>query len=269
MIHSDWHIHTTASYDAKLPLPTLIDAAQKQGLRAFGMTDHANYNDRSFLGNIAESQRLYEQYRVPELKFGVEFTPIAKPMYDYIAKHGTREGYVPVPQDKPYDIELALTLDEMKALGMSYSVGAAHWRVDVADARTVDNSAYAQIKEWFRQQMWLACDPRVTILGHPWSCNQTWYDDFSMIPRMMHDELGAALKENRKYIECNAGMLISPKLTDFFKRQYADFLRYMFEKGIPITYGSDCHGPEYPDNRAQCEEYLSYAGFRDGDFSEL
>ena len=48
MFHSDWHIHTEASYDAHLPLETLIARAKEQGLRRFGVTDHANFKDGDF-----------------------------------------------------------------------------------------------------------------------------------------------------------------------------------------------------------------------------
>ena len=30
------------------------------------------------------------------------------------------------------------------------------------EARIIEN------EEWYRQQLWLACDERTTILGHPW-----------------------------------------------------------------------------------------------------
>ena len=36
MIHSDWHIHTDASYDAKLPLETLIAEAKARDHRRIG-----------------------------------------------------------------------------------------------------------------------------------------------------------------------------------------------------------------------------------------
>jgi hypothetical protein len=54
--------------------------------------------------------------------------------------------------------------------------------------------------------------------------------------------------------------------------QYAEFLRELFEMGIPITYGSDCHGAEggeYPDVRGGVVEILEKVGFGKGDFSEL
>lgn len=276
MIHSDWHIHTDASYDAHLPLEILIREAKKQGLRSFGVTDHANYNDEKFLGDLRKSAENFKKLApiCPDMILGVELTPIAKPQFDYIAKTGTREGYVPVPQSKPYAMELAATKEELKALGVRYAVGAAHWRIDVADVDAADNGLEANIREWYRLQLALACDPRVTILGHPWSCNPLWRDDFSVIPRSMHDEIAAALKENGKFIENNASMQTAPSFSEKFRHQYAEYMREMFERGIPVTYGSDCHGvskdsPDYPDKRPQCDTYLAEAGFKDGDFSEL
>ena len=165
-------------------------------------------------------------------------------------------------------------LDEMRALGMVYSVGAAHWRVDVADRKAVADDLEGDIREWHRQQMYLAADERVTILGHPWACNPKWSHDFSLIPRSMNDELFASLREHGKYIECNVDMFSSPRKSDKFKHQYAEFLKEALERGIRVTYGSDCHGmnraaSDYPDQRHWAEEYLAQVGFGEGDFSEL
>lgn len=84
----------------------------------------------------------------------------------------------------------------------------------------------------------------------------------------MNLELGAALKENGKYVECNSHFFRTPKATEKFRHQYAEFLRELFEMGIPITYGSDSHH-DYEDMRPRVESYLSAAGFVDGDFSDL
>lgn len=275
MLHSDWHIHTDASYDAKLPLETLIREARAQGLKAFGVTDHANYNDDKFLGNLRDSVANYKRLAptCPEMVLGVELTPIAKPQFDYIAKTGTRDGYIPVPQDKPYEMELAVTKEELMEMGVRYAVGAAHWRIDVADPQA-DNTLEANIREWYRLQLALACDPRVTILGHPWSCNPLWREDFSVIPHSMLEEIAAALKENGKCIENNSSMQKSASFSEKFKHQYAEYMREMFEYGLRVTYGSDCHGknegePTYEDYRGICDPYLAAAGFKDGDFYDL
>lgn len=276
MYNSDWHIHTEASYDGDLSVRELICSAQKMGLTRFGITDHANYNSASFLADMKRSRKIYEENKIEGFYFGVELTPIAKPLYDFCAIHGTDEGYVPPAQDEPYEIAIALSLDEMKKLGIQYSVGAAHWVLNVPyEPKRV-------IREWHRQQMFLACDPRVDILGHPWwfwgegniwmdsdECyrGDPWFADFRVIPRSMHDELAAALKQNHVCIEANAQMILGNRYMENFHRQYSEYLRYMFEKGVAITFGSDSHGPLYPDLRGEADKILRSVGFKPEDFS--
>ena len=80
------------------------------------------------------------------------------------------------------------------------------------------------------------------------------------------------LLEKKKYAECNASFFRRPENSEKFRYQYAEYLRFLFEKGIPITYGSDCHGKpdgDYPDKRYTAEKYLREVGFREGDFSDL
>jgi len=95
-----------------------------------------------------------------------------------------------------------------------------------------------------------------------------WYEDFSVIPRGMNLDIAAALKENRKYVECNSHFFRDPKTTEKFRHQYAEFLRELFEMGIPVTYGSDAHN-DYSVRPDYVEEYLSAAGFREGDIVEI
>ena len=270
IIHSDWHIHSDASYDSTLPMTQIEEMTQAFGFVKFGITDHLNFNDAKFLGDLHDSVTKFRQLqtRCSRAVFGVELTPIEKPQFDYIAKNGNSDGYIP-PANTPYDIELALTKEELRALGVRYAVGAAHWRVDVPNGRMLPDDFDACIKEWHRQQMWLACDERVTILGHPWYNGRAlWYEDFSCIPRDHVQELAAALKENGKYVECNSHFFNSPRTSEKFRCQYADFLRELFEKGIPVTYGSDAHN-RYEASHIATEKYLVAAGFSDGDISDL
>ena len=274
IIHSDWHIHTDSSYDAHLPLETLIKRAGEQDLRGFGVTDHANFNDPPFLSDLKNSAESVKrlQHTCPTMVAGVELTPIAKPHFDYIAKNGTREGFI-LPDDRLYPIELAVTKDELRALGIRYAVCAAHWRLDPIHSKENPMDMDSTVREWHRHQMWMACDERTTILGHPWYHGRSlWYEDFSVIPASMHHEFAAALKENHKFAECNVHFFVAETAGDKFRHQYAEFLRYLFESGVRITYGSDCHGGtehDYPDVRAKAEYYLEKAGFKDGDFSDL
>ena len=271
IIRSDWHIHTECSYDATNPLSVIAEGAREQGLVRFGITDHANFNDEKFMGDLRNSVKTVKEFAktCKNVVLGVELTPIEKPEFDYIKIHGTREGYVAPICDKPYDIELAASKEELVSMGVRYAIGAAHWRVDIPNGRENRDDLNASIKEWYRQQMWLAQDERVTVLGHPWYNGRgLWYDDFSIIPRSMNDDIAASLIENGKYAECNRGVILAAKATEKFRHQYAEFLRELFEKGIPITYGSDAH-KSYPDDRGSVESYLIAAGFKEGDISEI
>lgn len=271
MIFSDWHIHTENSYDATNRLTSIAEEAKAEGLRLIGITDHANFNDNKFMTDLRNSVAAVKaaQKEYPFLVLGVELTPIEKPEFDYIAKTGTREGYQPPVQDAPYEIELAATREELMAMGVRYAIGAAHWRVDKPWAKQLPIDLDACIQEWHRQQLWLACDERVTILGHPWyNGKRIWYHDFELIPRSMNLELAAALKENGKFVECNSHFFRVEQSTEKFRHRYAEFLRELFEMGIPVTYGSDSHH-NYEDLRPDPEKYLAAAGFKDGDISEL
>ena len=221
IIHSDWHIHSENSYDASNPLTTIGDNANNQGLRCFGITDHANLNDDKFRKNIEDSARNVKELQVqyPNMVLGVELTPIEKPLYDYVCKHGTREGYIPPNTDRYMGFVLAYTKEELIALGMRYTVAAAHWSLIGPNARAGELEQC--IEAWHNQQMGLACDKRTTILGHPW-WGGNWYEDFSVIPHSMNLELGAALRENGKFVECNSFFFRSPKTTEKFRHQYAD-----------------------------------------------
>ena len=271
IIHSDWHMHSEASYDSRLPISEIERKSLEFGFEKIGITDHLNFNDSKFIGDLKRSKELVEglQKHCERAIFGVELTPIEKPLFDYIAKNGNYEGYTAPVSQKPYEIELAMTKEELKELGVRYAIGASHWRVDTKVDKNSPPDLNACIKEWFRQQMWLACDERVTVLGHPWYHGKgIWYEDFSIIPRSMNNELAAALLENKKYAECNSQFFTSPLATEKFRHQYAEFLRELFEMGITITYGSDCHN-SYKPLHISTEKYLIEAGFADGDISVI
>ena len=271
IIKSDWHIHSEYSYDAENPLELIAERAKEGELCRVGITDHANFNDEKFLGDLHASVKGVKeaQKKYPFMVLGVELTPIEKPEFDHIAASGTREGYEPPETDKPYDIELACSKEELVELGVRYAIGASHWRVDLPYAKKQAPDLDVCIKEWYRQQMFLAADERVTILGHPWYHGKgIWYEDFDVIPRSMKLDIANELKRNGKYVECNSHFFRTMLATEKFRRQYAEYLREMFEMGIPVTYGSDSH-KNYTDVRESVEVYLREAGFKDGDFSEI
>ena len=276
MIHSDLHIHSEYSYDAKLPLAEILRLAKERGYRQVGITDHLNLPNNRFIECLRNSAVNVKKVKEtePMLLLGVELTPIEKPFYDYIVQNPDTYGYGHAPNYTPptagvpipYQLELALSKEELMSYGVQYAVAAAHGYIDMPnpDVRNLQDC----IKSYHRMQMYLACDERTTILGHPYYHGlHIWDDDLSVFPQSMHEELAAALKENGKLVEYNRGMILVPYASERFKHQYTEFIRFLFEYGIRVTYGSDAHSV-YPDAEG-LDPYLKAAGFKEGDFSEL
>ena len=82
----------------------------------------------------------------------------------------------------------------------------------------------------------------------------------------MHEELWAAIREHGKAMEANTGFFCNPH-PEAFRRAYADFVRGAFESGVPVTIGTDCHGPKYNNMNDVVREYLGSVGFKPGDFA--
>ena len=270
LIRSDWHIHSEASYDSSLSLDTVIAGAAEFGFSAVGITDHVNTNEPHYLRDARRSAELVKEAAGAHrgLTLGVELTPIDVYEYRYIREHGTREGFAWPQVNGPLPIELPMTKEEMLALGIRYAIGATHWRIDEAGAKEFTPELEGCIREWYRQQLFMASDERVTVLGHPWYQSRgLWYQDFSVIPRSMNEEIAAALKENGKYVECNVHFFIAGS-SEKFRHQYAEYLREMFEMGIPVTYGSDAHNT-YRPNHLRAVPYLEAAGFCEGEIGGI
>ena len=142
MFHSNWHIHSEASYDAELTLDRIVEKSKEYGFSRIGITDHLNFNDEKFISDLKRSAVSVKEISksCPFVTLGVELTPIEKPEFDYIAKTGTREGYLPPMTSKPYDIELGMTKEELMSLGVRYAIGASHWRVDLPNAKKLDST---------------------------------------------------------------------------------------------------------------------------------
>ena len=63
IIQSDWHIHTEKSYDASLTLEEITENAKKFGFKKIGITDHANFNDNKFLGDLESSVEYVKEFQ--------------------------------------------------------------------------------------------------------------------------------------------------------------------------------------------------------------
>ena len=66
MIHSDWHIHTTASHDSWLAMETVIESGRAQGLQYIGIADHIDTNEVRTMREILPDHFVY--CNTPELE---------------------------------------------------------------------------------------------------------------------------------------------------------------------------------------------------------
>lgn len=267
---SDWHIHSEASYDANLKVPDLIVRAKKNGIKHFGITDHVNYP--FMVKHLERARALFLANYTEGFHFGVELTTVPKSQYDFAIKHPSDpddrkhylHGYIP-PIFKKDGISLSLSDEELERCQVEYVVAGAHWSFSPIQSRKAATKSYQE------QQMFIAQQSCVDIIAHPWWIYMSryykndvyigpWYDDFGRIPNSMHDEFAAAVLENNKLIELNTDFFVSSNYTEKFKRQYAEYICMLHERGIGITIGSDLHD-NYTAHHDQVRRYFEPLGF--------
>lgn len=95
---------------------------------------------------------------------------------------------------------------------------------------------------------------------------EPWFDDFTVIPQSIHDEFAAAVKDNDKCVEQSLTFFYNKALTDSFKHQYAEYMRGLFEAGVPLTIGSDSH-VDYLNYQEQVAKHIAPVGLTASDFS--
>lgn len=273
---TDWHIHTEASYDADLKVSDLIERAKQNGIRQFGISDHVNYP--FMVKHLERSKDLFSAHPTEGFHFGVELTTLPKSQYDFALQHPADPdcrktwllGYIP-PIFKKDGIALSLSETELERCQVEYVIAGAHWSFDLRQSRK------GAIKSYQEQQMFIARQKCVDIIAHPWwiymgrfvkNGMQTgpWFDDFAIIPQSHHEEFAAAVLENQKMVELNTDFFVSTCYTDYFKRQYAEYICMLHEKGIPITIGSDLHG-NYTAHHEEVRHYMEPLGFTSETFA--
>lgn len=275
-ITSDWHIHTNHSCDCAkagggVGISNFSEIAADKGLKCFGISDHVHtpYN----LDEIFRSKEEFDSSPFnPNFHFGVEVSCISKWELDEIesgrqpaAAYGIRKGGPEWPE-----LAIGITEEDIKEYGIEYVIGGTHWPLYIEVTR--ENV----IKDYARQNLFLACHPLVNIVAHPWwwmgqwkneegfYATDPWFDDFGKIPLSIHDEFAAAIKENKKIVEINTSACVfNPTYREDFTAQYMDYIAYLYERGVKFSIGSDCHGPEYKADFEKLSGLLSDIGIKD------
>ena len=253
-ISSDWHIHSRNSCDsAALVVADLVQEARERGIEDFGVTDHIHtpYN----LPDLGRSRAEYLGSKPSaRFHFGVEVSCVSRWEIEQVAKGVASNPVYGIRSGGPAGGELAIgiTVRDVEAYGIEYVVGGTHWPMYVLLERD------AVIRDYHRQNMFLAAHELVDIVAHPWwwhghwqdttgaFTGEPWFDDFNRIPRTMHDEFAALAVEHDRKVEINLwAMLLNALYPDRFKRQYLEYLAGLKSKGVRLCIGSDCHNAHY------------------------
>jgi hypothetical protein len=152
----------------------------------------------------------------------------------------------------------------------AYKLIGAHWPLGAEMDRQ------AIVRNYNRQNMFLATHPQVTIVAHPWwwrtdfhtpggSIEFRWLEDFSIIPESMHDEFAAAVREHGKIVEINTTMTMPKSYSEPWCERYRDYLAYLREAGCRFSIGGDSHAASYDRPPQAMGDVLERRGFSQGD----
>lgn len=280
-ILQDLHIHSHHSCDSACS--TLQDIRKDRealGLRHYAVTDHLH--SRYNISDIESSRHDFLGHDFPAgFHFGVEVTCMAAWECERIAAGDfVAKGDVPIygfrDDERPFDGRMCIGIgeDDIGKYGIELVVGGVHWPQGFPASRTdaVDN--------YFRQEMFLASHPLVSVVAHPWDSLQhaagDWFRhrdkahiDWSVykdIPREMDDQLGKAILENGKLAEINVPCTL--KGPDYVTPLCMERFRRWKEMGVKFTIGSDQHSA-HPDVElfSRMEKVLDDYGFTQDDFA--
>ena len=272
IIRSDWHIHSRNSCDqACMTMADLVSGAADRGVCDFGITDHLHtpYNMPDIVRSRAEYLSIQPS---PRFHFGIEVSCVSQWEIDEIASGRYPDPVYGLRSGGPADGELAiaLTSDDIRAYGIEYVVGGTHWPMYVPMERQ------AVIRDYHRQNMFLATHPLVDIVAHPWWWMghwqaadgqypaEPWFDDFGAIPRSMHDDFADAALASGTKVEINiSAILLNAQYPQRFVPQYLEYMAALQSRGVTLSIGSDCHSAQYHIDFERVGELLERAGIRD------
>ncbi len=268
----DWHIHTRRSPcgHPEATYAGMAASVRAAGVERFGFTDHLHSS-----ANLSDLRAARAEFDALPDKTGAHFAVEVSCLRVWDLDNNLAAG----PDARPYGVweggpaDSALGIywpDEMADIAPEYAIGGVHWPLGAPLEQE------AVIRSYHRQNLFLAQCPEVTIVAHPWwwmggwqgedgrYLGLPWLGDFTDIPRSMHQEFAAALRENGTRMELNAGAIfLNPGYPETFAGQYLDFVAYMKSEGVAFSLASDCHEATYdrgPERIAATLESIGVTG---------
>jgi histidinol phosphatase-like PHP family hydrolase len=270
----DWHLHTRRSPcghpDASYTGMTA--SVRAAGIQNFGFTDHLHS-----AANLPDLRAARKEFDALPDKTGAHFAVEVSCLRVWDLDNNLAAGADACPygvrEGGPADGALGIYWpDEMAEIAPEYAIGGAHWPLGAPLEQA------AVIRSCHRQNMFLAQCPEVAIVAHPWWWMGAWQDedgrytglpwlaDFRDIPTSMHEEFAAALRENGKRMELNAGAIfLNAQYPRTFAGQYLEYVVFMKSEGVRFSLASDCHEATYRPCLDQVGEMLEQIGLGDED----
>jgi len=219
-MRSDYHIHThyLGCANHTMVVKDIVARCEELGLASIGITDHV---DR--MSDIPKHRAIADDIKAEQtplrVYFGVELNVL--------------DG-----RSSPYSAQIR---DEM---GFQFAIGGPHGpAVDCYDPEQI-------VAIQHRNHLATCEDPLISVLVHPWWFDKPefdrlgfpWFDDLSIVPQSMIEELADAATATGTAIEISAIMLrVGPKYGERFNRQYLEFLGVLKERGVQFSLASDSH----------------------------
>ncbi|MBF0244489.1 MAG: hypothetical protein HQL31_04375 [Planctomycetes bacterium] len=271
MIKADWHIHSRNSCDCRAgSMPTTmaetVSTIEASGICDYGITDHLHTQWN--LPDIVQSRREFDSLPPsPRRHFGIEVSSVSKWEIEEIASGRHAEPVYGLRFGGPEGAEPAIGLvpEDIIRFGIEYVVGGTHWPLYAPLERE------PVIRDYHRQNLFLACHPLVTIVAHPWWWmghwkdsdgayrSGPWLDDFDIIPKSMHEEFAFAAVGHGKIVEINLyAMLLNKDYPMAFRKQYCEYLAGLKAAGVTLSIGSDHHSQHRV--YAEREEHINANG---------
>lgn len=269
-IRFDCHVHTHRSPCGKpdATLQRMADEIRAAGIPRWGYADHL-FTDR----NVRDLEEARREFDALTDTAGAVFAVEASVLRDWdirrTAKTGNIWGWH--PGGPKGSLELYCPPELVERLGIRYVIAGAHWPLGARMTRK------ACVRDYHRQNIFLAEHPRVDIVAHPWwwrnkftpACRVPipfpWLEDFSIIPQSMHDEFAAATRENGKLVELNFTNILGESYSAWWHEQYLEYVVGLREAGCRFATGSDSHGPGYQPHPQDMLPVLERAGFTQAD----
>ena len=215
----------------------IVSESVRKGVESIAITDHLN--DLEFLEKHPPIKKDIEALDAPlDVYFGVELNFLPDGTF-------------------PYDEDVA------RDTGFQFAIGGPHGPyIEEYDAKELVERQHAKHIA--------TCEyPLIDVLVHPWwfgwktfeNLGFPWFDDMSVVPRSVTEELGAAAKETGTAIEINAcAMFANPKYPFSFKAQYVEYLALLAEQGPMFSLSTDAHDIAHLGALPMAEAAMKEAG---------